>query len=85
MSTSIIICKKITKITTIKIIANIRNRYDLLDDEAKALVKNVELLEQVESNEGCNGSVSLSLLSIMILGIVMILSRRRRGDYNEEN
>ena len=59
--------------------------YELLDEEAKALVKNTDLLKEPEAKKGCGGSIAASILSVICLGIVMILSRKRRGDYNEEN
>ena len=59
--------------------------YDLLDDEAKALIKNVELLEEPQVEKGCKGSLTTSIIAVFLLGIVMIISRKRRGDYNEEN
>ena len=61
--------------------------YDLLDADAKAMIKNVELLDtQVEPVEkGCRGSIYAPAASIVLLAGVIILSRRKRGDYNEEN
>ena len=54
--------------------------YDLLDDEGKELIKNKELLNEPEPKKGCGGSVYGSITSIVLLGIVMILSRRKRGE-----
>ena len=59
--------------------------YDLLDDEAKSLITNTELLNTVVETEGCNGSIAASITSILFLGSIILVSRRRRGDYNEEN
>ena len=60
--------------------------YDLLDDEGKALIKNADLLnEPVEEEKGCKGSIAAPITSVLLLGAVIILSRRKRGDYNEEN
>ncbi len=60
--------------------------YDLLDEEGKALIQNADLLNQPEpAKKGCKGSIYAPMASIVLLGGVIILSRRRRGDYNEEN
>ena len=59
--------------------------YDLLDEDAKALVTNIELLQEPVKKKGCNGSILASTTSIILLGGIIILSRRKRGDYNEEN
>ena len=59
--------------------------YDLLDEEAKALITNTELLQQIAKEKGCKGSICAPLASIVLLGCVIMVSRRRRGDYNEEN
>ena len=61
--------------------------YDLLDADAKALIKNADLLDQTveQPKGGCKGSIYAPVVSVVLLGGVIILSRRRRGDYNEEN
>ena len=60
--------------------------YDLLSDDEKALIVNTDLLKQPEpEKKGCKGSIYAPLASIVLLGGVIILSRRKRGDYNEEN
>jgi hypothetical protein len=59
--------------------------YDLLDDELKAQITKVELLQEPAKKKGCKGSILASTSSILLLGSIIILSRRKRGDYNEEN
>lgn len=59
--------------------------YDLLDADCKALITNTELLEAPQTEKGCNGSIAATSASVLLLGCIIILSRRRRGDYNEEN
>ena len=68
--------------------------YDLLDDESKQSVLNIENFNikvdpvvdpEIENEKGCNGSIYAPVTSVLLLGCVIILSRRKRGDYNEEN
>jgi hypothetical protein len=60
--------------------------YDLLSEDEKALITNTDLLKEPEvEKKGCKGSIYAPFASVVLLGGVIILSRRRRGDYNEEN
>lgn len=62
-----------------------KSAYDLLDDTSKALIKNAEILDQPIEEKGCNGSIYASLTSIILLGCMVVLIRRKRGVYDEEN
>ena len=62
-----------------------KSAYDLLDDASKALIKNAEILDQPIEEKGCNGSIHASLVSIILLGCMVVLIRRKRGVYDEEN
>lgn len=63
--------------------------YDLLSEESKALINNADILsqsfvEEVET-DGCSGSVTLSILSVVLLGSAIVIFRKRRGEDYEKN
>ena len=62
-----------------------KSAYDLLDDASKALIKNAEILDQPIEEKGGTGSIHASLVSIILLGCMVVLIRRKRGVYDEEN
>lgn len=58
--------------------------YDLLDEEAKALIKNADVLNQeAPKKKGCKGSIIGSMTAVLMLGCAIVLNRRRRGDCDE--
>lgn len=58
--------------------------YELLDDEAKALIKNADVLNQeVPKKKGCKGSLVGSMTAVLMLGCAILVNRRRRGDCDE--
>lgn len=57
--------------------------YELLSDDAKALITNADILYQVDQNNGCGGSVIASSISILLLGTFIVLIRRKRGECYE--
>ena len=68
--------------------------YEALSDELKALVKNTEILnksfvpevEEPASNsteEGCGGAIAGSITAILVLGLGVLMFRRKRGDFDE--
>ena len=61
--------------------------YDLLSEESKALIANADILNQSfvteETSNGCEGSITLSIFSVLLLGSAVVLFRKRRGEDNE--
>ena len=84
-----VICEKlnIPAISTGNIIREALRNYmrRISKQQLQNASKNAEILDQPIEEKGCNGSIHASLVSIILLGCMVVLIRRKRGVYDEEN